>query len=685
MAEAQKKTNLDYVNEIWNIADYVRDVISRADYNKVVLPFALLRRLECALEPTRAAVCDAVKEHEKDWGRESDNYCQYSGKAFYNVTSFRLNNLGAGDTYVALDSYINGFSPNARNIMLKFDMESTCKKLQDHGMLYSVCQKFSALPFDSTTVSDRDMSDIYEHLIQRYGDEIAEDAEDFMTPKDVVRLCVGMIFANDDELMSSDTGIVRTLYDQTCGTGGFITDALDLLNEWHENKEMKAPAVIVPYGEELSGVTWAMGKANLLIRNVSDEQKDVYDQTKDLSAHIENGDTLSDDKFPDMRFDYCVSNPPYGKKWEKQAEDVRDEAKHGFAGRFGAGLPSINDGSMLFIQNMVAHMKTAVEGGSKAGIVLSASPLFNGDAGSGPSDIRRWLFQKDLVDCIVKLPTDIFFRTGINTYLWILNTNKDESRKGMIQLIDASESGEPRKKSLGNKRKDIPEDKKKWIVQTYIDGHNHGKSVLLPVEEFMYRAITVQRPLKQVITFDLDKWDDLLTIKAIQKLSDDNKNSLKRAVAAYDGQTVKHKWFISHSSDFRDKLEKPEVTNKQLQDAFIKVFGVKTELDEDTVYDKNGKPVADSDLKDTEKVPYTQDINEYMEKEVYPYVPDAWVDESVIDTGIMGDQKIGIVGTQISFDKYFYHYEAPRNPEDIMAEIKALELEIEAALKGVFK
>ena len=684
MAEAQKKTNLDYVNEIWNIADYVRDVISRADYNKVVLPFALLRRLECALEPTRAAVCDAVKEHEKDWGRESDNYCQYSGKAFYNVTSFRLNNLGAGDTYAALDSYINGFSPNARNIMLKFDMESTCKKLQDHGMLYSVCQKFSSLPFDSATVSDRDMSDIYEHLIQRYGDEIAEDAEDFMTPKDVVRLCVGMIFANDDELMSSDTGIVRTLYDQTCGTGGFITDALDLLNEWHENKEMKAPAVIVPYGEELSGVTWAMGKANLLIRNVSDEQKDVYDQTKDLSAHIENGDTLSDDKFPDKKFDYCVSNPPYGKKWEKESDEVRSEAAHGFSGRFGAGLPSISDGSMLFIQNMVAHMKTAEEGGSKGGIVLSASPLFNGDAGSGPSDIRRWLFKKDLVDCVVKLPTDIFFRTGINTYLWILNTKKDEARKGMIQLIDASDCGKLRKKSLGNKRKDVPEDKMKWIIQTYIDGHDHGKSVLLPVEEFMYRAVTVQRPLKQVITFDLDKWADLFTIKAMQKLSDGNKDSLKRAVAAFDGQTVKYNWFISHSSDFRDKLEKPEVTNKQLQDAFIKVFGVKTESDEDIVYDKNGKPVADADLKDTEKIPYTQNINEYMEKEVYPYVPDAWVNESVVDTGIMGDQQVGIVGTQISFDKYFYHYEAPRKPEDIMAEIKALEPEIEEALKGVF-
>ena len=683
MAEEQKKTNLDYVNEIWNIADYVRDVISRAEYNKVVLPFALLRRLECALEPTRAAVCKAVEEHESDWGRESDNYCQYSGKAFYNVTGFRLNNLGASDTYAALDSYINGFSKNARDIMLKFEMENTCKRLQDNGMLYSVCQKFSELPFDSETVSDRDMSDIYEHLIQRYGDEIAEDAEDFMTPKDVVRLCVGMIFANDDELMSSDTGIVRTLYDQTCGTTGFICDALDLLDEWHENKQMKAPAVIVPYGQELSGVTWAMGKANLLLRNVSDANTDVYDQTKDLSAHIENADTLSDDRFQDMRFDYCVSNPPYGKKWEKEADDVRSEANHGFAGRFGAGLPSISDGSMLFIQNMVAHMKTAEEGGAKAGIVLSASPLFNGDAGSGPSDIRRWLFRNDLVDCVVKLPTDIFFRTGINTYLWILNTKKDAGRKGKIQLIDASDCGELRRKSLGNKRKDIPDTKMQWIIQTYIDGHNGGKSELLPVEEFMYRAVTVQRPLKQVVTFDLDKWDELFEIKAIQKLSEANRDTLKRAVAAMEGQTVKYNWFISHSSDFRDKLDSPEVTNKQLQDAFIKVFGVKTEDDEDIVYDKNGKPIPDPDLKDVEKVPYGQDINEYMEKEVYPYVPDAWVDETVIDTGVMGDRRTGVVGTQISFDKYFYHYEAPRDPAEIMAELEALEPEIEEALKGV--
>lgn len=684
MAEEAKKTTLNYVDEIWNIADYVRDVISRADYNKLVLPFSLLRRLECALESTREDVVKAVKEHEAEWGRESDNYCQYSKKAFYNVTSFRLNNLGASDTYDALDQYINGFSPNAREIMLKFEMENTCKRLQDKGMLYSVCQKFAALPFDSETVSDRDMSDIYEHLIQRYGDEIAEDAEDFMTPKDIVRLATGMIFANDDELMSSDTGIVRTLYDQTIGTGGFVCDALDLLDKWHEDKKMKAPAIIVPYGEELSGVTWAMAKANLLIRNVSDESRDAYDSTKDLSAHILEGDTLSDDKFPDTHFDYCISNPPYGKKWEKEKSDVETEAAHGFSGRFGAGTPSISDGSMLFIQNMVAHMKTAEEGGSKAGIVLSASPLFNGDAGTGPSNIRRWLFDRDLVDCIVKIGQGEFFRTGINTYLWILNTKKPEGRKGMIQLIDASDRGETLRKSQGNKRIALTEDDMNWIIKTYIDGHDGGKSELLPVTDFMFRAVTVQRPLKMVITFDLSKWDSLFENKSMQKLSGDNQYRLKQAVAAHEGETVSYDWWVSHADDFRHKMDNPEVAKKAFTDAFLKAFGVKTENDEDIVRDKNGNPVSDSDLKDTEKVPYLEDIGRYMEREVLPYVPDAWVDETVVDNGPLADGKVGVVGTQISFDKYFYHYEAPRDPEDIMSEIKALEPEIEEALKGVF-
>ena len=674
------KHPLDYVNEIWNIADYVRDVIPRADYNKVVLPFALLRRLECALEPTRDAVIAVFKEHEADWGKESDNYCQTSGKAFYNITSFRLNNLGAEDTYSALDAYINGFSPNAREILLKFEMEQTCSKLQDKGMLYEVCSRFSRLPFYAKNISDRDMSDIYEHLIQRYGDEIAEDAEDFMTPKDIVRLAVNMVFANDDELMKSDKGVVRTLYDQTCGTGGFIVDALDMLNEWHENKKMTAPAIIVPYGEELSDVTWAMGKANLLLRNVSNTDGDVYDQMKDMSEHIILGDTLADDKFSGETFNFQLSNPPYGKKWEKQQADVLDEAKLGFSGRFGAGLPSIIDGSMLFLQNMVSKLAPLSEGGGRAGIVLSASPL--GSAGSGPSNIRRWLFEKDYIDCIVKLPTDEFFRTGINTYLWILTNRKEENRKGMIQLIDASGCGELRRKALGNKRKDLSETQINWIVTTYINGHDGGKSVLVPKEEFMYREVTVQCPLRQAIIFDIEKFNMLFEIKAMKKLSEENRELLKAELCKYDGEQKSVDWLVSHAGDFRKAMDKPEVTLKPFQDALISAFGVKGD-EFDIVRGSDGNPLPDPDLKDTEKVPYGMEIEEYMKKEVYSYVPDAWVDESVIDIGPLCDGAVGIVGTQISFDKYFYHYEAPRNPQEIMDEIKALEPEIEEALKGV--
>ena len=684
--EAEKKTTLDYVNEIWNIADYVRDAVPRADYNKVVLPFALLRRLECALEPTRDKVCEAVKKHEADWGRENDNYCQFSGKAFYNTTKLKLGNINADKPWESLETYINGFSPNAREILQKFDMEHTCKDLlQAHNLLYGVCEKFSEFPFYADVVSDRDMSDIYEHLIERYGDEIAEDAEDFMTPKDVVRLAVKMIFANDDELLSSDRGDVRTLYDPSAGTCGFITDALDLLDEWREERQMQAPVTIVPYGEELSGVTWAMGKANILLRNVSNGAKDRFDMTKDISAHIENGDTLMDDKFEGETFNYILSNPPYGKKWEKQKDAVEEEAAAGFAGRFGAGLPAIGDGSMLFLQNVVHHMKTAAEGGGKAGIVLSASPLFNGDAGSGPSNIRRWLFQQDVIDCIVKLPKDIFFRTGINTYLWILNTKKPEGRKGMIQLIDGSELGKLKLKSQGNKRMEITEEQMDWVARTYVDGHNGGKSILVPCEDFLYRKVTVERPLRLVITFDMEHYDEMYEVKSMQQISPENKAKLKAKLEIMNGQTVKYKWFEEHQKEFRAVMDKPGVTQKVLSERIVKAFGVRTESDEDIVYDAEGNIVPDPKLEDTENVPWGMAIEDYMVKEVLPYLPDTWVNEDIRDSGPLSDGEIGVVGTQISFDKYFYHYEAPREPSTIMSEIEDLEKEIEQALAEVHR
>lgn len=683
MAEMENQ-KFDYEAEIWSIANFVWGPIKTSEFNRVILPFTMLRRLECALEPTRDAVSQALADHEAEWGRESDNYCNFSKKAFYNVTRFRLNSLGSTDTLEALMAYIDGFSPNAREIMKRFKMEETCKTLDEHGMLYAVCQRFASFDLSPEAVSDREMSNIYEHLIQKFGESIAENAEDFMTPKDVVRLAVGMIFANDDELMNSDTGIVRTLYDPTMGTGGFISDALDQLDEWHKDKKMTAPAVIVPYGQEVEPESWAMGKAAMLLRNVSNADSDVYDQIKDMSSHIEYGNTLTDDKFPYDRFDYQLSNPPYGKSWTPEQPDVLDEAKLGFSGRFGAGLPSVDDGSMLFLQHVASKIKPASEGGGKAGIVLSASPLFTGDAGSGPSNIRRWLFKEDLVDCIVKLPVSIFFRTGINTFLWILSTKKPDGRKGMVQLIDASDRSTLLRKNQGNKRYEISEDDRNWIIDTYVNGHDHGNSVLVPAETFMYRKVTTQRPLRAVIKLSEANICAALDSKPLTKLSEANRlllgEYLSELSCMNSDETVPYEIVDTEAKNARKELDKPEVTAAVIAKA-IRDNCVLKGPDYPVIYDRVGNIMPDPDLKDAENIPYGTSFEDYMATEVLPYAPETWIDETVRDKGPLQDGGVGVVGTNISFNKFFYHYEEPRKPEEIAAEIMELESGLEEFMK----
>ncbi len=684
MPSETQNQKFDYVKEIWDVADLIRGPIKTSEYNRVILPFTMLRRLECALEPTRQDVIKAVEEHEAEWGRESDNYCTFSGKAFYNTTNFRLNSLGSYNTLEALMGYIDGFSENARTIMKRFKMEETCKTLQEHGMLYMVCGKFAAFDLSPEAVSDREMSDIYEHLIQKFGESIAENAEDFMTPKDVVRLAVGMIFANDDDLMTSDSGIVRTMYDPTMGTGGFIADALDQLEEWHKDKKMTAPAIIVPYGQEYEPESWAMGKAAMLLRNVSNADNDVYDQIKDMSAHIEYGDTLNDDKFEYEQFDYILSNPPYGKKWEPEQADVFREAKLGFAGRFGAGLPSVDDGSMLFLQHVVSKMKPESKGGSRAGIVLSASPLFTGDAGSGPSNIRRWLFEKDVIDCIVKLPESIFFRTGINTYLWILSTKKPDNRKGMIQLIDASGRKSSLRKNQGNKRYEVSEADRQWIIDTYINGKDHGCSVIVPYQTFMFRKVTTQRPLRAVLRLSERRIEAMMNNNPVGLLSTANKAVLRcflnDLVKENGRDIIPFEIADEVAKKARNEMKVPEIPASKIANS-MRLFCLEKDPSHPIVKDKYGKPMADSELKDTENIPLDISFDAYMESEVLPYAPETWIDETVIDKGPLADGKVGIVGTNISFNKFFYHYEEPRKPEEIAKEIMELENGLEEFMK----
>ncbi|WP_302602671.1 class I SAM-dependent DNA methyltransferase [uncultured Sutterella sp.] len=679
------KTTFDYVGEIWSIADWVRDVIRPADYNKLILPFALLRRLECALEPTRDAVCKAVEQHERDWGLENEAYCAFSGKSFYNVTSFRLNDLGADNTLEALMTYIGGFSKNAREILSRFKIREICDDLQKEGMLHEVCMRFAGFDLSPETVSDRMMSDIYEHLIQRYGEEIAQGAEDFMTPRDVVRLAVSLVFANEDAFLNSKDGSIRTLYDGTCGTCGFISDALDMLDEWKDRHPSISPATLIPYGQERESVTWAVGKTNLLLRNIGNAGLDKFDAMRDLSEHIEYGDTLSNDKFADKTFNYQLTNPPYGKDWKVVEQAVREEASYGFKGRFGAGLPSIGDGSMLFIQNVAAKLAPVESGGGKAAIVLSGSPLFNGDAGSGPSNIRRWLFEKDLIDCIVKLPTEIFFRTGISTYIWILSNNKPAGRKGMIQLIDASSKRVPLKKNLGNKRYEISDEQIDWITRTYIDGHNHGHSVIVPATEFMFRQVATRQPLHIKIAIEAAKIEDLFKKSiAMCKVSAENREIIRSWFASHSNELHDYAWVYIAAKEIISRMNKPKPPKAQLIKAIVDAFGVRTP-DAPIAVDDKGLMVFDPDLKDYENIPWGMDFNEYMAKEVLPYAPETSIDMTLKDSGPLQDGKPGVVGTSISFNRYFYKFEPPRDPKVIADEILDIEDGLESFLREFLK
>ena len=486
--------------------------------------------------------------------------------------------------------------------------------------------------------------------------------------------------------MDADKGNVRTLYDQTCGTCGFLTDALDQLDEWKAANRLEHPTVIVPYGEEINNTTWAMGKAALLLRNISNDKTDIYDQTKDLSEHIVLGDTLNDDKFIDETFDYQISNPPYGKSFEKEYDDVvKEHNRYGYKGRFGAGVPSKKDGSMLFLQNAIAKMRPVEDGGGKAAIILSASPLFNGDPGSDSSNIRRWILQNDYLDCIIKMPSGLFFRTSINTYLFILTNKKQPSRKGYVQLIDASEHHTAMNKNKGKKNVEFSENDIAWVVKTYVDGHNGGQSVMVPYTDFMFRRITTQRPLREKMVLTNDKIEELLKSEKIAKLKPDNLNILKaELIRQYETETaLPYNWVESFVKDVRKQMTKPNVTPAVMKNTLIRIFGVK-DPSFDPAVDKKGNIIYDKDLKDTEDVPFGIDIDEYMKKNVLPYAPDTIVDESITDVGNLSDGKVGIVGTNINFNKYFYHYEMPRKPEEIKKEIETAAKDIAKELTDIF-
>ena len=656
---------------IWKNAEDLWGDFKHTDFGKVILPFTLLRRLECVLEPTRQEVREAHEAH-KESGIDLDLILRQTTRyPFYNTSEYALSTLGGTKTRQNLQDYIAHFSDNARVIFEQFDFSNTVIRLDKAGVLYKICKNFAGVDLHPDVVPDRVMSNLYEHLIRRFGAEVNEGAEDFMTPRDVVHLATALLLDPDDALFESNPGLIRTLYDPTCGTGGFLSDAMNHVAEY--GNRFKVPPVLIPYGQELEPETHAVCLTGMLLRTLES------DPGRDLSKNIKLGSTLSNDQFAGERFHYGLSNPPFGKKWEKDATDVNAEhTEKGYDGRFGPGLPRINDGSMLFLLHLASKLELPERGGGRAAIVLSGSPLFNGGAGSGESEIRRWLLENDMVEAIVALPTEIFFRTGIGTYLWMLSSKKPKDRRHQVQLINATGLWTSIKNE-GNKRRIINDDQMRQIVDVYSAAENGEISRMLDYRRFAYRRIRVLRPLRMSLHVNAEAMARLMDEKAWAKLTPDSQSAWKRALKPHMDSTHPFAWAESFADETAKKEAAIGKVGKTFVKALINAFGIR-DPEGEPVVDADGNTVADTDLTDYENVPFLEDIRDYFAREVLPHVPDAWIDESYLDKK---DKGVGIVGYEINFNRFFYKYEAPPKLEDIDRELKRVEAEIAELLGQV--
>lgn len=658
---------------IWKNAEDLWGDFKHTDFGKIILPFTLLRRLECVLEATREEIRIAHKKY-KDSGIDLDLILRNAAKyPFYNTSEYALETLGSTQTRQNLEDYIASFSDNARAIFDEFDFGNTVNRLERAGLLYRICQNFAGIDLHPDAVPDRVMSNIYEHLIRRFGAEVNEGAEDFMTPRDIVHLATALLLDTDDALLEEGQGVIRTLYDPTCGTGGFLSDAMNHVADY--SSHYKVPPVLIPYGQELEPETHAVCVASMLIRRLES------DPQRDLSKNIRQGSTLSNDHFSGQRFHYGLSNPPFGKRWEKDKAVVEEEHKRGASGRFAPGLPRIGDGSMLFLMHLVSKLEIPENGGGRAGIVLSGSPLFNGGAGSGESEIRRWLLENDLIEAIIVLPTDLFFRTNIATYLWILSNKKPEHRQGKVQLINATDFWTSIKNE-GNKRRIISEEQRRQILEIYATAENSECSRMVDYREFGYRRIRVFRPLRKHLVLGEEGFEKLQTESVWQKLSEEQRTFWQDALKPFKETQQEYHWI----ENFAKETAKSEVAKElkvkagsTLIKTFIHAFGYKNP-EVEPVRDSQGNIVSDSDLTDFENVPYLMNVQDYFAQEVLPHVSDAYLDSTFVDEK---DGGLGKVGYEINFNRFFYKYEPPRSLEEIDADLNVVEAEIAELLAKV--
>ena len=659
---------------VWSIADILRGDFKRSEYGRIVLPFVVLRRLDCLLETSKEAVLEARRTLPKkvdDATREAILFGAVGAKAkVYNLSRFTFVTLKGQDPsrlHDNLVSYIAEFSAEVRDIFFeKFRFADQLRRLNDSGILWQVFERFAAVNLHPKAVSNIEMGYLFEGLIRRFSEISNETAGEHFTPREVVRLIVELLIVNDKSGLTG-RGVIRRVYDPACGTGGMLTLAEETL------KGINSGIRVELFGQELNGESFAICKSDMLV-------------TGHDPARIAFGNTLTDDAHPDRSFHYMLSNPPYGVDWKKYQGAIKDEAKTlGLGGRFGAGTPRISDGQLLFLQHMIAKMRND-EAGSRIGIVMNGSPLFAGGAGAGESEIRRWMLENDWVEAIIALPTDMFYNTGIQTYVWLLTNRKSRARAGKTQLIDAS--GErfwkPMRKSLGAKRREIPDEARKEILRLYagspqMGGNEDGKNACAQVfdcKDFGYRELRIERPLRLNFQASPKRIARLQEEKAFLKLTEEERNGISTALLAIGDNLHKDRRTFDKALSRVLKAENISASPPVRKS----ILSSLSERDETAAIcvDRRGKAEPDPELRDYERVPLGEDWREYVAKEVIPFVPDAWVDESYRDEK---DDEIGRVGYEINFNRYFHRYVPPRPLEEIDAELQTLEAEITELLK----
>ncbi len=704
------ETHSQLANFIWSICNLLRGPYKRNEYRKVILPLTVLRRFECLLEPTRQKVLDEYPLWKTKPERVQQAHLQnISGYRLYNLSEMQFRLSGENihsllddpdNLALNLNSYIIAFSPNVRSIMEKFKFSEQVQHMAEKNILFEVIKAFSKVDLSAERVDQIQMGYVFEELIRIGAEQSNEEAGEHFTPREVIKLMVNLLLAPEEDLARSH--VVKTIYDPACGTGGMLSVAEEYIRQLNSDAQPKL------FGQDWNDEAWAVCKSDMLIKGEEADNIILED------TFSRDGFDRKDDSGEKWTFDYMLANPPFGVEWKQQQKFIEKEAETlGFDGRFGAGTPRINDGALLFLQHMIAKMRSVGMGGSRIGIVFNGSPLFTGDAGSGESEIRRWIIENDWLEAIVALPEQLFYNTGIATYIWIITNRKEPRRRRKVQLIDARNFWVQMEKSLGNKRRRIgdPQDKPKdpdhiaeitRLYEQFTDGETRvfsigGKEKELVVskvfdnEDFGYHKITVERPLRLNFQATPERMARLEEQSAFKKLAESKKkNQITRQEEIEAGkqrQQAIRDLLLAFAEEHGEELFRNREAFLNVLKAQDRARGVRlsapelkailaalSERDEtaEICRDRSSNPEPDPELRDTETVPLKEEIEAYFVREVLPHVPDAWIDHTKTK-----------VGYEIPLNRHFYRYEPPRDLAEIEADIRTLEGEIVHLLREV--